>query len=101
MKRLTILSILVPIILVLLIGIRTTDARRTNEPTAPQGGYDLSWYTIDGGGATFSVGGSYALGGSIGQPEAGSLSGGTYTLSGGFWSGTGSIYRIFLPLVRK
>ena len=42
------------------------------------GGYDLTWSTIDGGGATWSEGGGYALGGTIGQPDAGVLSGGGY-----------------------
>lgn len=56
------------------------------------GQYDLSWNTIDGGGATFSTGGSYSLGGTIGQWDAATaLTGGTYTLTGGFWAGvTGS-----------
>jgi hypothetical protein len=53
------------------------------------GDYDLSWATADGGGGTFSTGGSYSLGGTIGQPDAGpSMSGGAYNLLGGFWSGT-------------
>jgi hypothetical protein len=56
-------------------------------PTLAQSGgpYDLSWSTVDGGGGTFSTGGSYILGGSIGQADAGSLSGGSYAVSGGFW----------------
>lgn len=49
--------------------------------------YDLSWFTIDGGGATFSTGGNFSLGGTIGQPDAGIMSGGTFTLTGGFWAG--------------
>mgnify|MGYP001558311490 CR=1 FL=1 len=52
---------------------------------AAQGGFDLSWYSVDGGGGTFSTGGSYSLGGTNGQYDAGSLSGGSYTLLGGFW----------------
>jgi hypothetical protein len=51
------------------------------------GGFDLSWSTVDGGGETFSTGGSYELGGTIGQPDAGTLTGGTFTLDGGFWGG--------------
>jgi hypothetical protein len=51
--------------------------------------YAIGWYTIDNGGALQSTGGVYALSGTIGQPEAGSLSGGTYALRGGFWM-TGS-----------
>ncbi len=50
------------------------------------GGYDLSWWTIDGGGVTFATGGSFNLGGTVGQPDASSaLTGGTYSLTGGFW----------------
>jgi hypothetical protein len=49
------------------------------------GGYDLSWNTVDGGGGTFSAGGIYTLGGTIGQPDAGQMSGGVYGLTGGFW----------------
>lgn len=51
--------------------------------------YDLSWYTFDGGGATFSTGGDFELGGTIGQPDAGVLSGGGFELVGGFWGGAG------------
>ncbi len=98
MKR---LIILIPIVLVLLIGISTANAQRNNDPSTPQSGYDLSWYTIDGGGATFSVGGSYSLGGTIGQPDAGSMSGGSYQLNGGFWGGAVISYNIYLPLVLK
>jgi len=65
------------------------------------GGYDLTWSTIDGGGATWSEGGGYALGGTIGQPDAGVLSGGGYTLAGGFWGGGAAQYRIYLPLVLR
>lgn len=50
------------------------------------GGYDLSWWTIDGGGITFAAGGVYNLGSTIGQPDASNaLAGGSYTLTGGFW----------------
>ena len=48
--------------------------------------YSIDWFTIDGGGGT-SGDGSYALDGTIGQPDAGTLSGGNHTLEGGFWPG--------------
>jgi len=48
--------------------------------------YDLSWHTIDGGGGT-SSGDAFTLSGTIGQPDAGSMSGGDFTLVGGFWAG--------------
>ena len=36
---------------------------------ASGGSYTLSWFTVDGGGGA-SVGGSYALSGTIGQPAS-------------------------------
>ncbi len=50
--------------------------------------YEISWHTIDGGGGT-STGGTYEVTGTIGQHDAdtGQMSGGDYTLSGGFWPG--------------
>jgi len=55
------------------------------QATAQSGGpYNLNWSTIDGGGGT-STGGVYAVSGTIGQPDAGAMGGGTYTLQGGFW----------------
>jgi len=63
-------------------------------------GYDLSWWTVDGGGGTFSTGGAYSLGGTAGQPDAGWRAGGGYTLAGGFWrGGTLAKYKVYLPLV--
>lgn len=50
--------------------------------------YSIAWYTVDGGGHMFSSGGSYVLGATIGQPDAGAaMAGGAYTLAGGFWPG--------------
>jgi len=62
------------------------------------GGYDLSWWTVDAGGG-FSTGGGYTLGGTVGQPDAGFLVGNGYALTGGFWGGAVGTYRLFLPLV--
>jgi hypothetical protein len=45
--------------------------------------YTLDWWTVGGGGT--STGGVYAVSGTIGLPAAGTLSGGNYTLQGGFW----------------
>jgi hypothetical protein len=62
-------------------------------------GYDLSWWTVDGGGHTSSSGPIYSLGGTIGQPDAGVMSGQGYVLDGGFWPGGAVTYRVHLPLV--
>ncbi len=48
--------------------------------------YDLSWFTIDGGGVMFSAGGDYDLSGTVGQSDASDvLAGGDFELTGGFW----------------
>ena len=49
--------------------------------------YSINWYTIDGGGGT-STGGVYSVSGTIGQPDASAqpMTGGNYSLTGGFWS---------------
>jgi hypothetical protein len=64
--------------------------------------YDLSWWTVDGGGVTLSTGEGYRLSGTAGQPDAGLLVGSGYTLGGGFWRG-GAVtlprYPVYLPLV--
>ena len=58
-------------------------------PTASLAQYDLGWYTIDGGGTMWSTGGSFELGGTIGQPDAQTppvMTGGDFELVGGFWA---------------
>jgi len=49
-------------------------------------GDSVLWFTIDGGGNA-SGGGGFSLNGTVGQPDAAVLSGGNFTLHGGFWSG--------------
>lgn len=46
---------------------------------------NVSWHTIDGGGVMRSDGGEFELSGTIGQPDAASMSGGEFELTGGFW----------------
>jgi len=70
MKRATVISVLVLLV----------------ASTALAQDFDLSWYTIDGGGGTFSTGGTFQLAGTIGQPDAGPvMTGGRFALTGGFW----------------
>jgi hypothetical protein len=88
--------------LVLLLGFAalsvalTVGATSASAPVALN--YEITWFTIDGGGGD-SEGGGYSLSGTIGQPDAGVLTGGGYTLNGGFWGGAAGSYRIYLPLV--
>ncbi len=54
--------------------------------TAQAQTFDVSWHTIDGGGITVSSGGIFELGGTIGQPDAETLTGGPFTIIDGFWA---------------
>ncbi len=46
----------------------------------------IDWLSVDGGGGT-SAGGVYVVTGTIGQPDAGTMSGGPYAIEGGLWPG--------------
>jgi hypothetical protein len=61
---------------------------QTEDPRAE--GLEIGRWTIDGGGSMFSAGGAFELSGTIGQPDAGKMSGGegAFELTGGFWFGT-------------
>lgn len=48
--------------------------------------YAINWYKVAGGGGT-STSATYTVSGTIGQPDAsGAMTGGNYSLTGGFWS---------------
>jgi hypothetical protein len=66
--------------------------------------YTLPRWSADGGGATASRAGTYILGGTAGQADAGALHAGAYTLGSGFWGGgpaqtVPAGYRVLLPVV--
>lgn len=87
----------VPVLIVLAIIISMTAIA-----SASSGGdYELSWWTVDGGGGT-SSGGDYEISATIGQPDAGEMSGGDYSVSGGFWGRfLEELQKIFLPLLMR
>jgi hypothetical protein len=60
----------------------------------------LPWWTVDAGGGSGSAG-IYSLAGTAGQPDAGTLHSGAYTLKGGFWGGVLPEARLYLPLNLK
>jgi hypothetical protein len=48
--------------------------------------YSINWYKVAGGGGA-STGATYQVSGTIGQQDAGGpMTGGNYSLTGGFWS---------------
>lgn len=55
-------------------------------PGARAQDYSIDWFKIGGGGGT-SAEQAYSLSGTVGQPDAGDLTAGTFTLQGGFWPG--------------
>jgi len=54
-------------------------------PRADADTYTMGWSNVSGGGATFSTGGGWQLGGTMAQADAGPRSGGGYTLEDGYW----------------
>lgn len=73
MKRLT------SFVLTLAIAVAATRSARAQDA--------ITRRSLDCGGVTFATAGVYTLGGTIGQPDAGTLSGGLFALRGGFWFG--------------
>jgi hypothetical protein len=61
--------------------------------------YSIDWYSIDGGGGT-STNSQYVLSGTIGQPDAGRMSGGGFTLDGGFWGIVAAVQTPGAPALR-
>ena len=82
----------------------SSGSRLSAEPAVPQATYELvKSYTGPGGGGSAGI---YSISSSIGQPAAGEVSAGNYTLGDGFWGGgvlvpVESQYQLFLPLILK
>jgi hypothetical protein len=100
MKRATLFLCLTSLLVMLAVLVSVASAQSADSSsTAQEDAYELGWWTADDGAATSSTGGGYTLGCSVGQPDAGVLSGGAYTLEGGFWGGAVVEYRVLLLLV--
>jgi hypothetical protein len=103
MKR-TLLIVMLVLVLTDLTGLRGLSGLAQAQTGS---GYELTWWTVDGGGVMNATGGAYTLGGAAGQPDASAaLAGGGFTLVGGFWgvggpAGEPARYSIYLPLVIK
>lgn len=53
--------------------------------TALAADWQINWWTLDGGGGTSTNAGGLSLSGTVGQPDAGVMTGGTLRLVGGLW----------------
>ena len=60
--------------------------------------YTIDWSTVDGGGGA-STGGVYTVTGTIGQSDAGTMSGGNNTVQGGFWGIIAAVQTPGAPLL--
>ena len=87
---------------ILIMALAALTAPILAEPPAPS--YTVTRHTIGAGGGT-SLGGTFRLSATIGQPDAGTLNGNGYDLIGGFWSSTLSFniggYRVYVPFVAR
>ncbi len=89
MKRKTILGLFLLILCLSVVG--TAIAQVTS--------YQITWWSVDQGGAVAKTGDGYSLSGSMGQPDAGqAISEGSYQINGGFWVIPENNY-IFLPQI--
>ena len=95
MKRNKVFLLMAFIVLLLLLPLAARGAGLT---------FAVPWWTVDGGGGR-SEAGSFAVTGTIGQPDAaGESAGSTFAVSGGFWAASGQIAqpepeRLYLPIV--
>jgi hypothetical protein len=61
--------------------------------------YSINWFKIAGGGGS-STNGQYALSGTVGQQDAsGPMTGGTYSLTGGYWSRVAAVQTPGAPIL--
>ena len=64
------------------------------------GQYSIDWFKVAGGGGT-SSNGQYSLSGTVGQHDAsGPMTGGSFSLTGGFWSLVAAIQTPGAPTLR-
>jgi len=49
--------------------------------------FSVDWFTVDGGGGS-SAAGAFSVNGTAGQPDAGTMRVGAFSVVGGFWSFT-------------
>jgi hypothetical protein len=60
--------------------------------------YSIDWFKVAGGGGT-STGGVFTVSGTIGQPDAGAMTNGSFTIVGGFWSFVAAVQTEGAPIL--
>lgn len=93
---------LVYLLVVILVGVTLIGVFAVSGVLAQSAGYTLDWFVLAGGGQ--SSGGAYTLHGVAGQGTAGALSGGAYSLTGGFLQAETPVQtasQLFLPAIMR
>jgi hypothetical protein len=81
------------------LGVALMALAAVGAPHAAQAATEFTWHSIDSGSGTAS-GGGFTLTGSIGQPDVGQpLTGGTFSLLGGFFAAPVETFAIAVPAV--
>lgn len=93
MKRRTVMFVLTMLLLALLV---------LSPASLAQASFSGAWWTVDGGGGQSSSN-DFSLNAVAGQPDAGAMTGGRFSLQGGFFPSAMSeaAEKTFLPVVRK
>lgn len=61
--------------------------------------YTLLWGVVGGGGISASADSTHLLNGTVGQFDAGQMSGGEYAVSGGVWHRDAPTFSYYFPLI--
>jgi hypothetical protein len=92
MKRLTPPTRLIWLLASPVAVVVASEPGNTPPPEAVAGnGFSIGWYSIDSGSPQASESARYAVRGAIGQADVGNLSGGVYSIDGGYWSAGGAL----------
>jgi len=84
----------------LLFSLLAAVALALSASTASAQNYSIDWFKISGGGGT-SSNGQFTLSGTIGQHDAGGpMTGGSFSLTGGFWSLLSVVQTAGSPTIR-
>jgi hypothetical protein len=97
MTRKKVMILVVCLACIAIFAASLADERILAAPAEPAEELAIPWWTVDGGGGT-SLGGPYVLNGTLGQPDAGNIAGGVYSIKSGFWGGSID-YITNLPLI--
>ena len=94
--RLTLIVVFLPLAITPALGPVTPAIAQSGEE------YQLTWFTLGGGGGMSSPDGAYALSATAGEPATGGMNNGDFSLESGFWGGALDLLNyLYLPAIQK